>query len=72
MTAIDRVIQAVGSQAEVARSLNLSHQCVAQWVKAGRVPVRRAVDLEALTGGRVTREELRPDIYPKRTIREKA
>lgn len=41
---------------------------ISQWRKKGRVPIHpinRALQLEIVTGGMMTRQELRPDVYPE-------
>lgn len=53
----------VGSQNKMAQKLGVSRQAVYAWL-AGKVPVRRVIAIERLTGGKVTRNQLRPDIYP--------
>ncbi len=62
-TAIERAVDAAGSQSALARELGVTHQAVQQWVADGKPPVRRAIDIEIAVNGAVTREELRPDIY---------
>jgi DNA-binding transcriptional regulator YdaS (Cro superfamily) len=52
-------IDALGTKAALARALNVSPQAVSQW---DYVPVAHVLRVEALTG--VSRQELRPDIYP--------
>ena len=49
-----------GRYADLARLLGITPAAVSQWV---RVPYRRALQIEARTAGRVTREELRPDLF---------
>ena len=44
----------------MAGHLNITPQAISQW---RRVPVRRVIEIEALTG--VSRHDLRPDIYPE-------
>lgn len=63
-TAIQKAVDAVGSQSALARKLKVTPQCVQQWVKSGRVPAERVLDVEFATGNSVTRFEIRPDIYP--------
>lgn len=46
----------------MARALGIYPQAVNKWVKAKRVPAERVLQLEAVSG--VSREELRPDLYP--------
>jgi DNA-binding transcriptional regulator YdaS (Cro superfamily) len=49
-----------GTNARLARLLNITPSAISQWV---RVPFRRALQIEARTAGKVTREELRPDLF---------
>ncbi len=50
-----------GKDSDIARLLGITPSAVSRW--NGVVPVRRAIELEALTGGRVTRHEIRPDHF---------
>ena len=56
-----------GSNADLARLLGISPSAISQWV---RVPYRRALQIEARTAGRVTREELQPDVFGTALARE--
>jgi len=49
-----------GRNADLAKLLGISPSAISQWAK---VPYRRALQIEARTDGRVTREELRPDVF---------
>ena len=62
-SAIEVAIADVGSQGAVARALGITRQAVTFWVRTGRLPAERAIELEELTEGRVTREMLRPDLF---------
>jgi len=63
-----KALQAAGgSNADLARLLGISPSAISQWV---RVPYRRALQIEARTAGRVTREELRPDVFGTALARE--
>jgi len=74
--AINRVVQIVGTQTLVANALRaltghpITQSTVHYWMK-GRHPVRAECVLacERLTGGVVTRHDLRPDLYPKNSRR---
>lgn len=74
--AINRAVEIVGTQTLVANALRaLTGQAITQstvhyWMK-GRHPVRAecVLALERLTGGVVTRHDLRPDLYPKNSRR---
>lgn len=59
---IERAVKASGGQRALARALGIYPQAVNKWVKANRVPAERVLVLEALTG--VSKEDLRPDLYP--------
>src|SRR5258708_26045128 len=52
-----------GKDTDLARLLGISQSAVSQWKTKQRVPLRRALQIEALTGGQVTKEELRPDVF---------
>ncbi len=59
--ALERAISEAGGTAALARIINVTPQAISQW---DRVPAERALAVEQATGGRVTRHELRPDLYP--------
>lgn len=58
MTPLDRAAAALGSRKALADALGISAAAVSQWEK---VPAGRVLQIEALT--RVSRHELRPDIF---------
>lgn len=63
MSAIVRVVQIVGSQRRLADLLGVKAPTVSQWIKGRRqVPVLRCLEIERITRGEVSREDLRPDI----------
>ncbi|MFT0533162.1 transcriptional regulator [Castellaniella hirudinis] len=52
----------VGSAAELARILGVAPMTVSCWARGKKpVPIIRCVEIEELTGGAVTRKQLRPD-----------
>lgn len=59
MKPIDRAIQAVGTQADLARALNVLSQHITNWRERG-IPPERCPSIEAASGIRC--EELRPDL----------
>lgn len=61
MNGVTKAISLVGL-CELARRCHVTHQAVRKWER-GRVPFERILDIERATGGRVTREELRPDFF---------
>lgn len=65
MKPIQRAIKIVGTQQKLADALGLKSQGqVTQWVTGRRpVPPKQCIPIELATGGRVTRYELRPDVF---------
>jgi len=53
MSAIDRMVEYFGSQAEVARALKVTPSAVTQWLQNGAIPAQRAIQIEALTKGEI-------------------
>lgn len=67
---IERVFEILGGPSAVAKHFSdektgkpLTHWAVCKW--RNKVPADRVLRLEQLTAGRVTRYELREDIYGK-------
>ncbi|MDE2104087.1 MAG: helix-turn-helix domain-containing protein [Patescibacteria group bacterium] len=69
MTAVEKAVRLFGSQSALARALGLKPQAIHLWVKHGRVPMSRMLDVERVTHGRVTCEEMRPELYRSRRTR---
>ena len=63
--AIEKAIEAAGGVSTLAGVVGVTRQAVEQWVKSARVPAERVLEIERATAGRVTRHELRPDLYPE-------
>lgn len=61
---VKTAVALAGGMGVVARRLEISKQAVWWWTHVGRVPADRVLELEQLCQGRVTRHELRPDLYP--------
>lgn len=57
--ALRRAVATVGGQAEFARLIGITAQAVSQW---DEVPPLRVLAVERISG--VSRQELRPDLYP--------
>lgn len=65
-SALEKAIEEVGSQAALAKALKVKPQHVWNWLNRDKhVPAEQVLPIEAATGGKVTRHELRPDLYPK-------
>lgn len=63
MNALQQAVDRAGSQSALARLLNVKPQAVQQWVANGEPPVKRAIQIEEVVDGEITRHDLRPDIF---------
>lgn len=63
MSGLRLAIDAVGSQAELARRLDTSPMRIANWKRRG-IPPEQVLRVVRAVGGRVRPYDLRPDIYP--------
>lgn len=62
--ALDKAINECGGIAELARRIGRSPQIVAYWRKAKKgVPAEAAPDIEKAVSKKVTRRQLRPDVF---------
>ena len=62
--AIAKAIKMFGSQKAFAARIGASQTAVSYWLNGGKeIPPKRAVQIEAVTGGEVSRKELRPDLW---------
>ena len=51
------------SECALAQRLGVSRQALHRWKRNGKIPIKRAAELEEISAGQVRREEIRPDIY---------
>ena len=64
--AILRAVEVAGGPTALQRALGERYQStVSNWLARGRCPAERVLAMERATGYRVSRHELRPDIYPR-------
>lgn len=61
--ALTKAIRLVGGHTKMAEMLGIERTAIYQWKKG--VPPNRAVEIEQATGGEITREQLRPDLFRK-------
>jgi len=59
---LERLLTWAGSKARLADALNISRQTVYYWIKRGRISATCAIEVERITKGLFTKEELRPDV----------
>jgi alanine-glyoxylate transaminase/serine-glyoxylate transaminase/serine-pyruvate transaminase len=72
MNCAERLVALFGSQAEVARRLSVDRAVVSNWVKAGYVPARWAVEVENLTSGEIKAVDLLSEATSRRPIKLKS
>jgi DNA-binding transcriptional regulator YdaS (Cro superfamily) len=60
---IERAIDILGSAAALARACKQKPQAVTRWRRTGRIPAHHAGAIEKATHGRVTKADLRPDLF---------
>jgi DNA-binding transcriptional regulator YdaS (Cro superfamily) len=69
MTLYDYLRETNMSVARFARNVGMSRSNMLRLVKGQRkIPAERVLDLERATNGKVTRHELRPDLYPRERV----
>lgn len=62
-SAIKTAVALVGSQSELARQVNTRQGTLWKWLRKGVVPAEKCAAIERATGGKVTRYQLRPDVF---------
>ena len=65
VVAFQKAIKIVGSQVEMARQLNIAPELVNRWLKHSQYGVspRAVIPIEIITKGKVSRFDLRCDLY---------
>ncbi|HDR1413179.1 helix-turn-helix domain-containing protein [Pasteurella multocida] len=59
---INKAIALLGGQSALARACGVSQPTVNKWVNGGNMDVKHIVSIIKATDGRVTAEEIRPDV----------
>ncbi|WP_312237045.1 YdaS family helix-turn-helix protein [Stenotrophomonas sp.] len=70
MPALDKAVEAAGSQLALAQLLGIKPPSISGWYERRRVPAERCIAIETVTG--VSRHELRPDVFGKPVTPEQA
>ncbi|MDE2467338.1 MAG: helix-turn-helix domain-containing protein [Bradyrhizobium sp.] len=63
LSPLDTAIEYVGGVTQLARCLEVHQTVVSQWKRRGRVPPKYCIPIERLVHSRVTRYQLRPDVF---------
>ena len=68
--ALKRAVEHVGSQKALADKLGVTQSVVWYWLEKSRhgCPAEHVLKIEEVTDGKVSRHDLRPDIWPLRTV----
>ena len=65
---VEKAIAAANGLQTLAEACGVKYQAVQKWRRQGKVPAERVLAVEEATGGKVSRHELRPDIYPESRV----
>jgi len=73
MNPVSRIVEECfdGKVSRLAASLGVTYQAVRKWEanwEHNGVPPKRALELEEVSDGRVTRHDLRPDLWPRTEV----
>ncbi|UQN41910.1 helix-turn-helix domain-containing protein [Agarivorans sp. B2Z047] len=69
LLALKQAVELLGGQHGAARALETRQGSVWHWINTQkRVPANLAIKLEKATDGKVTRHQLRPDLYPSEEV----
>ena len=63
MRALERAIKLAGGQSNLARAIGKTQNAIWKAKNCGRISAALAISIETATGGRVTREQLAPQIF---------
>ncbi len=63
---IDRIVECMPSQAELARQMGVTPGFITKLLKHGRIPAERCPQLERITRGKVKAAQMRPDVFGKK------
>lgn len=64
--ALEAAVQYFGTETGLAKAIGMPQQSINDVMRAGRItPATWCLKIENATGGKVTRHQLRPDLYPE-------
>jgi len=58
-----KAISITGSQSELARRIGVRQGTLWKWLRKGVAPAEHIVAIERATNGKISRYELRPDVF---------
>ncbi len=60
-----KAVKICGGYTALSKKIGVTYCHIWNWTKAGQVPVAWCIPIEKAVDGKVTRYDLRPDIYEK-------
>lgn len=60
LSSVQEIISYFGNQSAMARILSISPQAIQRWVSTNHLPIRRAIQIERLTDGKIRLEDMLP------------
>jgi len=66
-TTQSELVEKINKAADQYGWRSVTQSAISQWLTS-RVPVERAIQLEYITDGAITREECRPDVFSQRFL----
>jgi DNA-binding transcriptional regulator YdaS (Cro superfamily) len=60
ISSLNDLIDFFGNQSALARALKIRPQAVQQWITRGQIPIRRAIQIEQLTEGKIRLADMLP------------
>ncbi|HEX5611519.1 MAG TPA: aminotransferase class V-fold PLP-dependent enzyme [Burkholderiales bacterium] len=72
MNCVERLVEMFGSQADVARALQVDRAVVNNWAKAGYVPARWAAEVERVSAGTISALDILEEASTKKPVRVKS
>lgn len=64
-TPFKEIYRYFGSYRKLAIALGIRQASVSRWLKSGKIPIKRAIQIEKETNGIIKREFIRPDIFAR-------
>lgn len=72
MDALDAAIEHFGTIKALAARIGVAPAVIGNWKLRKSVPAERCLRIEAATGGKVTRYDLRPDVFGEAPVTTEA
>lgn len=65
---IAAAVEFFGTQQKLAEAIGCTQAAVSKWVRGHQMLVENAIAIERATGGRVTAQSLRPDVFEPQAV----